>query len=89
MAFELPVVASSVHGIPELVREGRDAHLVPAGDEYALAATIEQVLDDPRSAAAIAASARRRIEAHFSIDGVVDRYRSLFDELLVEAEAGE
>jgi len=49
MQVGLPVVATAVGGIPELV--GEDALLVPAGDASALAAALERVLDHPTEAA--------------------------------------
>jgi glycosyltransferase involved in cell wall biosynthesis len=88
MAFGLPVVASSVHGVPELARDGREAYLFRAGDVNALAASIARVLDDDEAAAALGASGRSRVEAHFALDEVVDRYQDLFDEVLDEAETG-
>lgn len=49
MQVGLPVVATAVGGIPELV--GDDALLVPSGNAAALAAALEQVLDHPSEAA--------------------------------------
>ncbi len=46
MGHSVPVVASAVSGIPLLLRDGRDALLVPPGDPAALAAAIRRVLDD-------------------------------------------
>jgi GT2 family glycosyltransferase/glycosyltransferase involved in cell wall biosynthesis len=43
----LPVVASSVGGIPEMVRDGVDGLLVPPGDAGALAAALRRLVDDP------------------------------------------
>jgi glycosyltransferase involved in cell wall biosynthesis len=88
MAFGLPVVASSVHGVPELAREGLESYLFPAGDEDALAAAIARVLDDSDGAASLGVSGRRRVEANFGLDGVVSRYQDLFEEVLAEAETG-
>jgi glycosyltransferase involved in cell wall biosynthesis len=47
LASGVPVVASAVDGIPELVREGETGRLVPPSDPQALAKTIEQMLKDP------------------------------------------
>jgi glycosyltransferase involved in cell wall biosynthesis len=46
MACGVPVVASAVGGVPELIRHGVDGYLVPAGDPDALAGAIDQVLSD-------------------------------------------
>lgn len=45
MASGLPVVATAVGGLPEMVIEGEDGHLVPPGDEQTWTATLRSVLD--------------------------------------------
>ncbi len=58
MSAGLPVVASDLPVFREFVVPGRDALLVPAGDDAALAAAIGSVLDDPALAAALRAAGR-------------------------------
>jgi glycosyltransferase involved in cell wall biosynthesis len=76
----LPVVASDVGGIPEVVGRGAGV-LVPAGDDAAIAAAIADVLDHPDrfEPAAIAGAARER----FGAASIAVRW----DELYAEAEA--
>jgi glycosyltransferase involved in cell wall biosynthesis len=47
MALRRPVISTYVVGIPELVQNGRNGRLVPAGNVEALAAAIQQCLDAP------------------------------------------
>jgi glycosyltransferase involved in cell wall biosynthesis len=61
LASEVPVVASSLSGIPELVRDGETGLLVPEGDPAALAAAIRRLRDDPEGAAQMAAAGRERV----------------------------
>ena len=47
MASGLPVLASRVGGMPEVLEEGRAGVLVPPGDQDAIAGAIGRLLDDP------------------------------------------
>jgi glycosyltransferase involved in cell wall biosynthesis len=53
LALGRPVVASAVGGLTELVADGRDGVLVPAGDVDALAHALASVRLDPPDAAAV------------------------------------
>lgn len=66
MAAGRPIVASRVAGIPDAVREDRDALLVPERDASALAATLERLVGSAELARSLGASARRRAEEAFS-----------------------
>jgi glycogen(starch) synthase len=60
MASGLPVVASDVGGIPEVVRHDETGLLVPPGDVAALAAALDRLAGEPRLRARLAAGARGR-----------------------------
>src|SRR4029450_9342494 len=47
MTHALPIVASNVGGVPELIADGRHGLLVPAGDAESLAGAIQRLRDDP------------------------------------------
>lgn len=79
MQVGLPVVATSVGGLPELV--GSDGLLVPPGDPAAVAQAIEAVLDDPAGAAARAERAKRRADAWPTEDDVVDQVVGVYRRL--------
>lgn len=61
LASEVPVVASSLSGIPELVEDGVTGFLVPERDSRALAAALRRIHDDPDGAARLAAAGRVRV----------------------------
>jgi glycosyltransferase involved in cell wall biosynthesis len=80
MAVGVPVVATPVTGIPELVEDGVTGLLVQEGDPDALAHALERLLADEALAQDLAAAARRRVEERFDLGHNVARLRQLFEE---------
>jgi glycosyltransferase involved in cell wall biosynthesis len=71
MAAGLPVVASAVGGIPELIDDGRTGLLCAAGDAGALADRLMRLMADETLAATLGHAARREAETRFSFDRMV------------------
>ena len=78
MAARLPIVASGVGGILELVDDGRTGLLVPAADPHALAARICELMADPARAAALGESARSDAQARYSFDRMVAGFERVY-----------
>ena len=68
MAVGLPVVASRVGGIPEIIEDGVSGILVAPDSSEALKAGIERLLSEDGRLAQIGQQARSRVAAHFSIE---------------------
>lgn len=66
MSMELPVLATRVSGIPELIEDGVNGRLVPEKDPEAFAAAIEELLADPAGTLALGRAARIRVERVFN-----------------------
>jgi glycosyltransferase involved in cell wall biosynthesis len=66
-AAGVPVIASRVGGLPEVVEDGVTGVLVPPGDSVALADAISSLLQDPQRCQAMGAAGRRRAEEHFDL----------------------
>jgi glycosyltransferase involved in cell wall biosynthesis len=81
-ATGVPVVASRIGGIPEVVAHGETGLLVESESVEGLAAGIERVLDDPEGAGQRARAARVLVEARFSHIHAIDRLLHIYDELL-------
>jgi glycosyltransferase involved in cell wall biosynthesis len=81
MASGVPVVASAVGGLVELVEEGRSGFLVPPGDARAFSERIGRLLDDPKLRSAMAAAARERAR-QFSDSAMADRTAAVYEALL-------
>jgi glycosyltransferase involved in cell wall biosynthesis len=79
--FGLPVVATRVGGVPEIVRNGENGILVEAGDGAALAEAMRRLLDHPEEAAALADRLRRRVLAEFRWPASVARYVALAEQV--------
>jgi colanic acid/amylovoran biosynthesis glycosyltransferase len=68
MACELPAVASRISGIPELIDDGVNGLLLPPRDPIALAASLEQLANDPELRRRMGRSARHKILEEFDLD---------------------
>jgi glycosyltransferase involved in cell wall biosynthesis len=62
LAFGLPVVASAVGGVPEIVQDGVNGYLVPPGDSPAIARRILDLLGSPERRRAFGEAGRRLVE---------------------------
>ena len=82
MGANVPVVATEVAGIPEVVGDGRTGWLVPAGNSLALATALVDVFRDRARTASIAAAARDFVLPRFGVDGYVNSIVDLYDRLL-------
>jgi glycosyltransferase involved in cell wall biosynthesis len=82
MAAGLPVVATRVGGVPELVVDGETGLLVPEGDPPGLAAALQRMVDDPALRARLGAAGRARVERHFRLDTFVEAHLALYRRVL-------
>ncbi|MCX6630264.1 MAG: glycosyltransferase, partial [Candidatus Solibacter sp.] len=80
MAAGLPVVATAVGSVPELVVDGETGLLVPDGQDRAFAGALASLARDPGRRQELGAAAVRRAAA-FSVDGMVASYSGLFERL--------
>ena len=78
MATGLPIVASAVGGIVELIHDGTTGLLVPAGDAAALADRICRLMNDAAFAARLGGAARDEALARYSFDRMVASFESLY-----------
>jgi glycosyltransferase involved in cell wall biosynthesis len=85
MARRVPVVASDVGGIPEVVNDGVDGLLVPPGDPAALAGAIVELLRDPDLRRRLGNAGYATVADRFSIDAQVRRIQAVYDEELARA----
>jgi len=84
MAAGLPVVATGVGGLPELVAPGKTGWLVPPRDAAALAAAISHLLADPQALQDFGQAGRQRAEQCFSPAAMVRGHEELLARLVKE-----
>lgn len=78
----VPVVATRVGGIPEIVDDGVDGVLVPPGDSAALAQAVVELLRNPGRRAALAGAGRAKVERRFRFVDMMRSYERIYEELL-------
>jgi glycosyltransferase involved in cell wall biosynthesis len=78
MAFALPIIATAVGGIPDIIQDGRNGLLIPPADSAALRLALARLLSDQDLAAKLGTQARRDAESCYSLNKIVDKYLELY-----------
>ena len=81
MELGLPIVASNVGGIPDVVVDGESGILVPEKDPAALADAFKRLEADPTLIQKLLAGARNRIDKCFTWDGIIERQVEVYKRL--------
>ena len=84
MAAGVPVIASAVGGVPELIEDGQTGWLVPPRDADALASRLRLLLRDPSARVKMGAAGFTRVRDHFNAKQMTAKIAHLYDELLLE-----
>jgi glycosyltransferase involved in cell wall biosynthesis len=82
MAMELPVVATAISGVPELVTDEVSGYLVPANDADAIAAALERINADRARAREMGVAGRQRVNEAFELRANVALLRARFVEAI-------
>ncbi len=81
MELGLPIIASNVGGIPDVVVNNESGILVPEKDPVALADAIKRIESDPQYTASLLEGARNRIAEHFTWDNITRRQIEIYEQL--------
>jgi glycosyltransferase involved in cell wall biosynthesis len=81
MEAGLPVVATAVGGLPQIIEDGVHGILVPRRDPAALAGAIEELLTNPERRRALGDAGRERRRSEFDLGVMVSRIEQLYEEL--------
>ncbi len=82
MSAGLPIIATKVEGVDEVIDEGVHGFLVPVEDADALAQAILQLLRDPQLRARMGAAVKQRVNDMYSLDRMGEQYLALMLKLL-------
>jgi glycosyltransferase involved in cell wall biosynthesis len=82
MRAGLPVVASSVGGVGESIRDQETGYLVPRGDVDLLRDRVERLVTNPELRGRMGAGGRRHYEQHFTLDQMVKNTLAVYQEVL-------
>ena len=82
MGAGLPVVATRVAGIPEVVQDGVTGLLVPPGDSGELGAALSRVVNGDTTRVLLGQAARAFVRPRFGVDGYVNAITGLYDRLM-------
>jgi glycosyltransferase involved in cell wall biosynthesis len=89
LAAGLPVVATKVGGIPEIIEDGKSGLLVPAHDPASLANAILRVLNDTELARRLGRAGRERAQEVFSFERLLSETTNLYEEGLAQKSAAD
>ncbi|MCX6349500.1 MAG: glycosyltransferase, partial [Candidatus Aureabacteria bacterium] len=89
MACEIPVVASAVGGILEVVVPGETGLLVKAGQADQIARAVNALLRDPDRSREMGRKGRKRVEDHFSWESIAQKTKAMYESLCRGGKAGE
>jgi glycosyltransferase involved in cell wall biosynthesis len=81
----VPVIATEVGGLPEVVEDGVTGFLRPVGDVDAMAEAALTLLGDRRRLTEFGLAARRHAVERFSEAAIVERYRELYRRVVPDA----
>ncbi|MBV6468444.1 glycosyltransferase family 4 protein [Nitrospirales bacterium NOB] len=78
MAMGIPIVATRIGGIPDLIEDGTMGRLVEPENPVALADAVQRVLEHREESLAAAQRARQRVLQNFSLDQAIERTASIY-----------
>jgi glycosyltransferase involved in cell wall biosynthesis len=81
MALGIPVIATKVGGIPDIITNGKNGLLVESKDSIALCKAMEKILDHPAMAAELKRNGEKRI-ADFDITKIVEKIENIYLRLI-------
>ena len=89
MVAGVPVVASAVGSVPDMITDGVTGRLIPPADGSRMADAVAELLDDVDATKNMIANARRKALETYTIERMVSKYEELFERLASSGPAAE
>ncbi len=80
-SFAVPVVASAIGGLAEVIKHNETGLLVPPGDERALADSIIEILRNPKKAKTLGENGKKHVERNYSWDSIASALSALYNRI--------
>jgi glycosyltransferase involved in cell wall biosynthesis len=87
MSAGCAAIGSETSGVTDIIQPGVNGWLFPVGDDAALADTLRRVLAGGSEIEAVTARGQSEVPARFSVSRMINRYESLFAELLKPSQS--
>ncbi len=85
-ACAVPIIASRVGGIPEIVEDGETGLLAAPGNAAELAGKLRQLINSPIERGRLGIAGRRRVLEHFSTDQMIAKHERLYRSLIKQCD---
>jgi glycosyltransferase involved in cell wall biosynthesis len=82
MAMDVPVAATRVAGVPQLIRDRDNGLLIEPGDVGALTCALQELFENPELRTRLAQSGRRTVTTSYDFERRIKRLSDLYDRLL-------
>ena len=82
LAAGLPIVASAVGGVPEILNHGQAGVLIPPGDFPAFTRAVIDLIDHPEERSRLGLSGKKFIEEDYSLEAAVARVEQTYKEMM-------
>jgi glycosyltransferase involved in cell wall biosynthesis len=86
MAMEIPCIATSINGIPELIRDGIDGLLVAPSDVDGLVTAMARLMDEPALRESLGKAGRKRVLEDYELSANADRLNEVFQARLRQTQ---
>lgn len=86
MSAGLPVVATAVGAVPEVIRHGQEGLVTDAASPQALAAAMKQLLDSPELRTSLSQAGKLRVTTQYSVAAMADHYLKVYRDCIAKSK---